>query len=126
VAAVEVAVVLQKTGERDRANQLLDQSEQFIRTIARMGTYGYGITDVEIYALRGQQREALMALRRAETDGWRSMWRYYRDFDPALASIRSDPEFKAVFADIERDIESQRAALAKRPNDAPLDVAPAL
>jgi TolB-like protein/Tfp pilus assembly protein PilF len=125
-AAVNLAVVLQKTGERDRANRLLDRSEQFIHTIPRMGTNGYGITDVEIYALRGQRREALTALRQAEKDGWRSLWRYYREFDPAVASIRSEPEFKAVFADIERDMAQQRARLAARPRDAPLDLAPAL
>jgi tetratricopeptide (TPR) repeat protein len=120
--AVDLAVVLQKTGERDRANELLDRSEQFIRTIPRMGTNGYGITDVEIYALRGQRREALTALRQAEKDGWRSSWRYARDFDPALASIRDTPEFKAVFADIERDMVRQLARLAARPKDAPLDL----
>jgi len=43
--------------------------------------------------------------------------------DPALASIRNEPEFKAIFADIERDMARQRAELAKRPKDAPLDLA---
>jgi tetratricopeptide (TPR) repeat protein len=121
-AAVDLAAVLQKGGERDRASQLLDRSEQFIRTIPRMGTNGYGITDVEIHALRGQRREALTALRQAEKDGWRSLWRYYRDFDPVLVSVRNEPEFKAVFADIERDMVRQREALAARPKDAPLDL----
>ena len=50
-------------------------------------------------------------------------WRYFRDHDPNLASIRDDPEFKAVFADIERDMAQQRARLAARPKDAPLDLA---
>ena len=65
---------------------------------------GYWITDVQIYALRGQKAKALAALRAAEKAGWRVDWRYYRDFDPNLASIRNEPEFKAVFADIERDM----------------------
>ena len=47
----------------------------------------------------------------------------HRDFDPSLASIRNEPEFKAVFADIERDMARQRARLAARPKDAPLDLA---
>ena len=34
-----------------------------------------------------------------------------------------EPEFKAVFADIERDMAQQRARLAARPKDAPLDLA---
>ena len=47
----------------------------------------YGITDVAIHALRGQKRAALAALRDAERAGWRGpWWRYYRDFDPNLAS----------------------------------------
>jgi hypothetical protein len=48
---------------------------------------------------------------------------YYRDFEPALASVRDEPEFKAVFDDIERDMARQRAALAARPKDAPLELA---
>jgi hypothetical protein len=45
--------------------------------------------------------------------------------DPKFAtdtSIRNEPEFKAVFADIERDMARQRAALAARPKDAPLEL----
>ena len=46
----------------------------------------------------------LAASREAEKAGWRVNWRYYRDFDSALASIRNGPEFKVVSADIERDM----------------------
>jgi hypothetical protein len=80
---------------------------------------------VRIDALRGSRANALTALREAANAGWRGpLWRYYRDFDSALASIRSEPEFKAVFADIERDMARQRAELAAQPKDAPLDLAP--
>jgi hypothetical protein len=40
---------------------------------------------------------------------------------PQPRSIRNEPEFKAVFADIERDMARKRAALAARPKDAPLE-----
>lgn len=114
-AAIDFAVVLQKTGEYDRANEWLDRSAQVIRTIPRMGMGGYWMMDAQIYALRGQKHEALSALRAAEKAGWRGpIWRYHRDFDPALASIRNDPEFNAVFADIERDMARQRAEIAAR------------
>jgi hypothetical protein len=60
---------------------------------------------------------------RSRASSWRGpTWRYCRDFDPALASIRNEPEFKAVFADIERDMARQRAELAARPKDAPLNL----
>ena len=121
--AVDIALVLRKRDDTARANVLLDATELFIGKLARLGVYGYGITDVQIHALRGDKAKALAALREAEKAGWRGpIWRYYRDFDPNLASIRNDPEFKAVFADIERDMARQRAELAERPKDAPLDL----
>ena len=70
----------------------------------------------------GETAKALAKLREAEQAGWRGRWRYHRDFDPNLASIRNEPEFKAVFADIERDMAQQRARLAARPKDAPLEL----
>ena len=98
-----LALVLQHTGEGERAKALLDRSEAYLRTIPRMGRLGYGIMDVAIHALRGDTSTALAKLREAEQAGWRAFWRYHRDYDPQLASIRNEPEFKAVFADIERD-----------------------
>jgi TolB-like protein/Tfp pilus assembly protein PilF len=122
-AAVDLALVLQMTGQTAKARVLLDRSEPIMLSTPRMGAAGYGISDVQIHALRGDKAKALAALREAEGAGWRGrFWRYYRDFDPNLASIRNEPEFKAVFADIERDMAHQRAELAKRPKDAPLDL----
>ena len=122
-AAVDVALVLRAAGDGAAAGALLDRADAYIRTIPRLGLAGYGIADAQIHALRGDKSKALAALREAEKAGWRGpFWRYYRDFDPNLASIRNEPEFKAIFADIERDMARQRAELAKRPKDAPLDL----
>ena len=105
------------------AKALLDRSEAYIPDDSADGTYG--LRDRGRYDPRAARRhsQALAALREAEQAGWRHRWRYYRDFDPDLASIRNEPEFKAVFADIERDMAQQRARLAARPKDAPLDLA---
>jgi tetratricopeptide (TPR) repeat protein len=124
-AAVDLALVLQKSGEPERATRLLESSEGVIRRLPRLGQGGYGLADVQIHALRANKDKALVALREAERAGWRgALWRYYRDIDPTLESIRNEPEFKAVFADIERDMARQRAELASRPKPAPLDLAP--
>ena len=121
-AALDLVFILRKTGESERANQLLERSELLVTNMPRLGENGFGIADVQIHALRGEKAKALAALREAATAGWRSGWRYYRDRDPNLASIRNEPEFKAVFADIDRDMAHQRAELAARPKDAPLDL----
>jgi tetratricopeptide (TPR) repeat protein len=124
-AAIDLAPVLQIEGDHTLAGQLLDRSTALITKAPRMSEFGYRIDDVRMHALRGQRRLALQALRAAAQSGWRGpYWRYHRDFDPALAAIRDDPEFKAVFAEIERDMARQRAALAARPKDAPLDLDP--
>jgi hypothetical protein len=120
--AIDVVPVLQAAGEGAAAGALLSRAEEVVRTIPRLGVRGYGIADVQVHAQRGDRAKALVALREAEKVGWRLDWRYARDFDPCLASIRISPEFKAVFADIERDMARQRAELAARPKDAPLDL----
>ena len=120
-AAIDLALVFQKRGDSERASVLLDGAARVLRTHSRLGASGYWVADVAIHALRAQKAQALAALRDAEKAGWRGpRWRYYRDFDPNLASIRNESEFKAVFADIERDMARQRAQLAARPKDAPL------
>jgi len=121
-SSVPLAAVLLRAGETDRAERLLDLSEEWNAGRPRQGNYGYGINDVEIHALRGDTAKALRALREAEQAGWRSsFWRYYRDFNPYLESIRDEPEFKAIFADIERDLAIQRKVLDANPEDLPLD-----
>ena len=86
-----------------------------------MSQFGYSFSDAEIQSLRGRRAEALVQLRQAQQQGRRAGWRYHRDFDPNVASIRNEPEFMAVFADIERDMVRQRGRLAARPKDAPLE-----
>jgi TolB-like protein/DNA-binding winged helix-turn-helix (wHTH) protein/tetratricopeptide (TPR) repeat protein len=122
-AAIDLAAVLLRAGETDRAKVLLDRSESVMRGMTRLGVFGFGIADVQILALRGHASTALARLREAERAGWRGpLWRFYRDFDASLASIRNTPEFRAVFADIERDMARQRAILAAHPTVAAVDL----
>jgi len=119
-AAIDLALVLQKTGEAELAVELLRRAEAWVLARPRRGPRGYGISAARIRLLLGQQSEALAMLQQAQQSGWRGpYWRYYRDFDPVLAPVRNDPEFKAVFAAIERDMARQRAEMAARPPGVP-------
>ena len=112
-AAIDLALVLQQGGEHERAAVLLDRAEAWVRKRSRLGRFGHGLADIQIALLRGDQDDALRRLRQAVSAGWRGpYWRYHRDFDPILAPIRDHPEFKAAFADIERDMARQREQLA--------------
>ena len=118
--AIDLSLVLQQTGETGRADDLLQGSLDFARSLPRMGFLGSNMAYVQTLALQGQNPAALDALRELAKEGYAEAWRYYRDFDPNLASIRNEPRFKAVFADIERNMARQRAELAKRPRGAPI------
>ncbi len=126
--AIDIVPALQKLGKTDEALALLAGSEKVMARLPLLGGglkwEGRATNDARALALRGRKQEALAALRAAEQAGWRGWgWRWVRDLQPAFDSIRDDPEFKAIFADIERDMARQRAELAKRPKDAPLDLA---
>ena len=105
--AIDLALVLAKTGEQDRADYLLDRSLAFVRGKPRLDFVGYGIADVQILALQGKTEAALTALRQAIDEGWRQFWWYYAEHDPNLDSIRNEPEFQAMMQEIRADMAEQ-------------------
>ncbi len=75
--------------------------------LPRLGWIGYGIADVKIHALRGDKQKALSALRQAIDEGWRGLWWYFLERNPNLESLRGEPEFQAMVAEIEADMAAQ-------------------
>ena len=71
------------------------------------GGDGYGILNVLIHAMQGRTGEALGSLRGTIDEGWRSPWWFYLVHDPALDSIRDEPEFQAMLAEIKADMAAQ-------------------
>ena len=106
-AAIDLALVLFKTGEQERADSLLERSLAYVQTIPRLGIDGYGVADVLIYALQGKPEAALAALRQAIDQGWRSNWWFYLQHDPNLESISSRPEFQTMVEEIKADMAAQ-------------------
>jgi TolB-like protein/Tfp pilus assembly protein PilF len=106
-AAIDLALVLIRTGEQRRADLLLDSTLASLQTMPRLGLSGYGISDVLIYALQRKIAAALAALRQAIDQGWRASWWFYLDHDPSLDSIRDAPEFQAMLQEIKADMAAQ-------------------
>jgi tetratricopeptide (TPR) repeat protein len=106
-AAIDLALILSRTGEQERADLLLDHGLQQIQRRPRLGEYGYGIADVQSYALRGEKRKALSALRRAIDEGWRRDWWYWLQHKPDLESLHAEPEFQAMLEEIRADMAAQ-------------------
>ncbi len=106
-AGIDVAGLFILSGDRERANVLLDKCEGQISQMIRVGFYGYWISDVQILALRGRPDEALVALRQAYDQSWVTDWRYFFHIDPNLDSIRDIPEFQEIFSLIRKDMAQQ-------------------
>jgi len=124
--AIDLALVLIRTGERERADLLLDRSLEHIQTIPRLGPEGYGIADVQIYALQGNKPKALSALRQAIDEGWRNLWWYHVKHDPNLESLHGEPEFQAMVAEIEADMAAQLARVREMERNGELEPIPGL
>jgi tetratricopeptide (TPR) repeat protein len=122
--AIDLALVLSKTGERERAGLLLERALERIQTIPRLGKYGYGVADVKIYALQGDRKKALSALRQAIDEGWRGFWWYLLKHDPSLESLHNEPEFQAMVAEIEADMAAQLARVREMERNGELEPIP--
>jgi len=107
-AAIDLSLVLQLTGQAEKANGLLELCQEFIGGQPRLGWHGgYWVSDVQILTLKGQREEAISALAEAVDEGWRTFWWYYLRHDPNLESIRAEPEFQRILAWIEEDMSAQ-------------------
>jgi TolB-like protein/Tfp pilus assembly protein PilF len=123
-AAIDLALILSKLGEQERADWLLESSRQYLQQIPRLGNWGYGVADVQIYALQGDKQKALSTLQRAIDAGWRQSWWYYLKFDPTLESLHDEPEYQAIVAEIEADMAAQLARVREMERNGELEPIP--
>ncbi len=123
-AAIDLSLVLQIMGDWERASMLLERSNAFIREQSRFSWWrSYWISDVQILALQGRKAEALSALRLATDEGW-PLWWYYLQYDPNLESIRSDPEFQAILAEIKADRSAQMQRIREMEQSGEIETIP--
>ncbi len=79
---------------------------------------------MQIHAIRGDNQEALSSLRKAIDEGWRFRWRDYLEHDPILDSIREEPEFQMMLAEIKTDMAEQLARVKQMEKEGDVCVNP--
>jgi len=99
-AAIDLAYLLLRVDQGERAGMLLERSLELLPGIPRLGPDGYGVADAQIYALQNRIPEALAALRQAVDEGWRLHWWYYLESDPNLDALRRTPAFQAMLSEM--------------------------
>ena len=108
---IRLAYIHKETGNEQRARELLTAALPVIQEQPRMGTFGHGIRDVEIFALLGRTEDALLTLREAVDTGFRTTimqnaWTVQQD--PFLKSIRNDQRFTSIVNEIATYVEAMR------------------
>ena len=126
-SAVALGDVLIASGDRTRGERLLRASladMNYVIHDLKRGEIWYSSDQAIAFALLGDRKASLTALRKVVANGYFSvMWPI--GIDPAFSALRQDTEFQAVFHDIgqvfvrERRALDQLRAAGRIPNRAP-------
>ena len=109
--AVVYGYILQQLGEDAAAEDVLLQARAVATELPRLGMLGHGIVDVLALVLLGQRDFALDTLRAAVDEGFVSLLvfdSWSLDETPILDSLRDDPRFISIKADIDRTLDEAR------------------
>ena len=108
-----IRLALQKTGDETLAVRFLDEAFDIYEGFKSEGFVGLldglEMRIARVHALRGENVEALAALRREVANGGRHTWAWKTDY--RLASLHEDVGFLNLIAKIEAEAVEQRAAL---------------
>jgi len=120
--AVNAAHLYLKANDSARARELLEQSRTVIMqelddADPASGAY-YVLATID--AIEGDKEQAFQALRQAFDAGWRRQW--FTELDPNLESLRDDPRFPELIAEIEADLAVMRQRLASADVPAPANL----
>ena len=113
---VKLAYIHLQNGDRTRGIKMLTAALPVVQSLPRLGMFGQGIRDVQIFALLGRKEDALLALRAAVDAGYRGSIPYDNWLlgeDPFLDAIRDDSRFGGILSEIESLNAAARARAAE-------------
>ena len=122
-AAADLAYLLQRAGEVEAANEVIDAGLAWYRHTQPANDHGYlvNIVDVQLLALKGETQDAIETLQEAADHGWGFAWRWNLS-NHNLDSIRNTAEFQAVLTQLEDDMVTQLTAVHALPDMGEFDL----
>ena len=124
IVTLDLASVYLHAEQDETAELLLSLVESELPHWPTTGPWGYGVANVELHALRGDNEQALAALRENVAAGMRYMWRLQLLYNPNLESLHDEPEYQAMVAEIEADMAAQLARVREMERNGELEPIP--
>jgi TolB-like protein/Tfp pilus assembly protein PilF len=120
---IKLGFILRQEGDLEGSAEILRNALIFVQSMPRLGLFGKGVRDAQIYALLGQTNDAFAALDEAVNAGFRTsfvfdgMWMLQDD--PYFSSIRDDDRFIAILNKIDalNSVMHQRVLEAQASGD---------
>jgi len=122
-AATDLAYLLQHAGKAERAGILIESAMNWYKKSQPPGFHGYvtAIADVQLLVLNGEHDKALDTLGEAVDAGWAYDW-FWHIGNKNLDSIRDEPEFQEIVAELEAAMAAQLEAINALPDMGKLDL----
>jgi len=124
MVTLDLASAYLHAGQEAKAESLFSLVESELLHWPTSTLWGDHIADVELYALRGEQEQAVAALREHAVAGMRHRWRWQLLYNPALESLHDEPEFQSMVAEIEADMAAQLARVREMERNGELEPIP--
>ena len=107
--AVNLALLLRASGDREQANRLLDAVHGFADPTFGSNFYNdeRGISNVHALAIAGRTEEAIDAFRVAVDHRFRVSWAWSTELNPNMDALRGDPRYQGMIAEIKADLAGQ-------------------
>ena len=122
-AAADLALLLRRSGDPGLADILIDAGLSWYQETQIRVVHGFVTTtaDIEFLALKADKKAAIDALQAAADEGWGQAWRWNTS-NENFASLRKEPAFQAIIAQLEEKMATQLVAIRALPNMGEFDL----
>ena len=122
-AAADLALLLQRSGDGELADTLVGAGLAWYEDAPKPIVHSFvtTIADIEFMALNADQGASIDALKSAADAGWGQAWRWNTS-NENLESLRNDPAFQEVVAQLERNMAVQLETIRALPDMGEFDL----